>query len=251
MMTDTPIADLPPLLQIQNVTRRFGGLVAVNEVTLTVGRGEIVGLIGPNGAGKSTLFNLIAGAFPPSSGTILFDGRDITKLSSPERCRRGIGRTFQVVKSFDSMSVTDNVVVGALARSASAKEARAKAYEVLEFAGLASRATTAAGDLTPPEKRRLEVARALATGPKLLLLDEVLTGLTPTEAQMGVELIRRVRDTGVTVLMVEHVMEVVMPLVDRAFVLHLGRELAHGKPADVVREESVLAAYLGDRHRAA
>ncbi len=244
-------ADSTPLLQIQNVSRRFGGLIAVGEVSLTVGRGEIVGLIGPNGAGKSTLFGLIAGAIAPSSGTILFDGQDITKLSAPERCRRGIGRTFQVVKSFDSMSVTDNVVVGALARSANAREARAKAYEVLEFAGLASRATTAAGDLTPPEKRRLEVARALATGPKLLLLDEVLTGLTPTEAQMGVELIRRVRDTGVTVLMVEHVMEVVMPLVDRAFVLHLGRELAHGKPADVVREEAVLAAYLGDRHRAA
>jgi branched-chain amino acid transport system ATP-binding protein len=240
-----------PLLQIQNVTRRFGGLVAVNDVSLEVGRGEIVGLIGPNGAGKSTLFNLIAGAFPPSAGTILFDGQDITRLPAPERCRRGIGRTFQVVKSFDSMSVADNVVVGALARSANAKQARAKAYEVLDFAGLASRATVAAGDLTPPEKRRLEVARALATGPKLLLLDEVLTGLTPTEAQMGVELIRRVRDTGVTVLMVEHVMEVVMPLVDRAFVLHLGRELAHGKPADVVREEAVLAAYLGDRHRAA
>jgi branched-chain amino acid transport system ATP-binding protein len=241
----------PPLLQIQNVSRRFGGLVAVGEVSLEVGRGEIVGLIGPNGAGKSTLFNLIAGAIPPSAGTILFDGQDITGLSAPERCRRGIARTFQVVKSFDSMSVVDNVIVGALVRSANARTARAKANEVLDFAGLSSRAATAAGDLTPPEKRRLEVARALATEPKLLLLDEVLTGLTPFEAQRGVELIRRVRETGVTVLMVEHVMEVVMPLVDRAFVLHLGRELAHGKPTEVVRNEAVLAAYLGDRHRAA
>jgi branched-chain amino acid transport system ATP-binding protein len=241
----------PPLLQIQNVSRRFGGLVAVGDVSLEVGRGEIVGLIGPNGAGKSTLFNLIAGAIPPSAGTILFDGQDITGLSAPERCRRGIARTFQVVKSFDSMSVVDNVIVGALVRSANARAARAKANEVLDFAGLSSRAATAAGDLTPPEKRRLEVARALATEPKLLLLDEVLTGLTPFEAQRGVELIRRVRETGVTVLMVEHVMEVVMPLVDRAFVLHLGRELAHGKPTEVVRNEAVLAAYLGDRHRAA
>jgi branched-chain amino acid transport system ATP-binding protein len=241
----------PPLLQIQNVSRRFGGLVAVGDVSLEVGRGEIVGLIGPNGAGKSTLFNLIAGAIPPSAGTILFDGQDITGLSAPERCRRGIARTFQVVKSFDSMSVVDNVIVGALVRSANARTARAKANEVLDFAGLSSRAATAAGDLTPPEKRRLEVARALATEPKLLLLDEVLTGLTPFEAQRGVELIRRVRETGVTVLMVEHVMEVVMPLVDRAFVLHLGRELAHGKPTEVVRNEAVLAAYLGDRHRAA
>jgi branched-chain amino acid transport system ATP-binding protein len=241
----------PPLLQIQNVSRRFGGLVAVGDVSLEVGRGEIVGLIGPNGAGKSTLFNLIAGAIPPSAGAILFDGQDITGLSAPERCRRGIARTFQVVKSFDSMSVVDNVIVGALVRSANARAARAKANEVLEFAGLSSRAATPAGDLTPPEKRRLEVARALATEPKLLLLDEVLTGLTPFEAQRGVELIRRVRETGVTVLMVEHVMEVVMPLVDRAFVLHLGRELAHGKPTEVVRNEAVLAAYLGDRHRAA
>jgi branched-chain amino acid transport system ATP-binding protein len=240
-----------PLLQIQNVSRRFGGLVAVGDVSLEVGRGEIVGLIGPNGAGKSTLFNLIAGAIPPSAGTIVFDGQDITGLSAPERCRRGIARTFQVVKSFDSMSVVDNVIVGALVRSANAKAARAKANEVLDFAGLSSRAATPAGDLTPPEKRRLEVARALATEPKLLLLDEVLTGLTPFEAQRGVELIRRVRETGVTVLMVEHVMEVVMPLVDRAFVLHLGRELAHGKPTEVVRNEAVLAAYLGDRHRAA
>jgi branched-chain amino acid transport system ATP-binding protein len=241
----------PPLLQIQNVSRRFGGLVAVGDVSLEVGQGEIVGLIGPNGAGKSTLFNLIAGAIPPSAGTIWFDGQDITGLPAPERCRRGIARTFQVVKSFDSMSVVDNVIVGALVRSANARAARAKANEVLDFAGLLSRAATPAGDLTPPEKRRLEVARALATEPKLLLLDEVLTGLTPIEAQRGVELIRRVRETGVTVLMVEHVMEVVMPLVDRAFVLHLGRELAHGKPTEVVRNEAVLAAYLGDRHRAA
>ena len=240
-----------PLLQVERVSRRFGGLLAVGDVSLSVGRGEIVGLIGPNGAGKSTLFNLIAGALPPSEGAIRFEGQDITALPAPARCRRGIARTFQVVKSFDSMSVVDNVVVGALARTANARAARAKAYEVIEFTGLSGRARSLAGELTPPEKRRLEVARALASDPKLLLLDEVLTGLTPAEAQRGVELIRSVRDTGVTILMVEHVMEVVMPLVDRAFVLHLGRELAHGKPADVVRDEAVLAAYLGDRHRAA
>ena len=240
-----------PLLSIQHVTRRFGGLTAVNDVSLEVGRGEIVGLIGPNGAGKSTLFGLIAGALPPSSGTILFDGHDVTRLGAPDRCRRGIGRTFQVVKSFDSMSVLDNVVVGALVRHPHAAAARAKAAEVLDFAGLAGRASAPAGDLTPPEKRRLEVARALATEPKLLLLDEVMTGLTPAEAQKGVELVRRVRETGVTVLMVEHVMEIVMPLVDRAFVLHLGQELAHGKPAAVASDPGVIAAYLGDRRRAA
>ena len=240
-----------PLLEIQGVTRRFGGLTAVSDVSLTVGRGEIVGLIGPNGAGKSTLFNLIAGALPPSSGSILFEGEDVTSLAAPDRCRRGIGRTFQVVKSFDSMSVLDNVVVGALVRYPKAAQARAKAAEVLDFAGLAGRAAAPAGDLTPPEKRRLEVARALATEPKLLLLDEVMTGLTPAEAQKGVELVRRVRETGVTVLMVEHVMEIVMPLVDRAFVLHLGRELAHGKPVDVASDPGVIEAYLGSRRRAA
>ena len=240
-----------PLLQVQTVSRRFGGLLAVADVSLEVGRGEIVGLIGPNGAGKSTLFNLIAGAIEPSAGRILFEGEDVTALPAPDRCRRGIARTFQVVKSFDSMTVADNVVVGSLVRHRNAHAARSKAGEVLDFVGLSGRASALAGELTPPEKRRLEVARALATEPKLLLLDEVLTGLTPVEAQRGVDLVRRVRETGVTVLMVEHVMEVVMPLVDRAFVLHLGRELAHGKPADVVRDEGVLSAYLGDRHRAA
>ena len=240
-----------PLLQVQNVSRRFGGLVANADVSFEVGRGEIVGLIGPNGAGKSTMFNLIAGALPPSSGKIVFEGEDVTALGAPDRCRRGIGRTFQVVKSFDSMSVLDNVVVGALVRYPHAGKAREKAAEVLDFAGLAARAASPAGELTPPEKRRLEVARALATEPKLLLLDEVMTGLTPTEAQKGVELVRRVRDTGVTVLMVEHVMEIVMPLVDRAFVLHLGRELAHGKPAEIAANPDVISAYLGDRRRAA
>ena len=240
-----------PLLQVENVSRRFGGLTAVSDVSLEVGRGEIVGLIGPNGAGKSTLFNLIAGALPPSAGAIRFEGEDITGLPAPERCRRGIARTFQVVKSFDSMSVLDNIVVGALVRFPHAGAARAKAAEVLAFAGLEARAGAPASQLTPPEKRRLEVARALATEPKLLLLDEVMTGLTPAEAQKGVELVRRVRDTGVTVLMVEHVMEIVMPLVDRAFVLHLGSELAHGRPADVAADPGVIAAYLGDRRRAA
>ena len=240
-----------PLLEVRGATRRFGGLVAVNDVSLTVGRGEIVGLIGPNGAGKSTLFGLIAGALPPTSGTVHFDGADVTALAAPERCRRGIGRTFQVVKSFDSMSVVDNVVVGALVRHPHANRARDKAYEVLDFAGLSARAGAPAGELTPPEKRRLEVARALATEPKLLLLDEVMTGLTPAEAQRGVELVRKVRDLGVTVLMVEHVMEIVMPLVDRAFVMHLGRELAHGSPREVASNEAVISAYLGDRRRAA
>jgi len=236
------------LLETSGVTQRFAGLVANSDVSIAVSRGEIVGLIGPNGAGKSTLFNLIAGVMPPTQGAVVFDGEDVTRLPAAERCHRGIGRTFQVVKSFETMTVIDNVIVGALVRSNGMREARRKAHEVLEFCGLDARAEVPAGELVPSEKRRLEVARALATGPKLLLLDEVLTGLTPVEAQTGVELVRRVRETGVTVLMVEHVMEIVMPLVDRAIVLDLGKVLVEGKPADVVRNPKVISAYLGDRH---
>ncbi|WP_316206755.1 MULTISPECIES: ABC transporter ATP-binding protein [unclassified Bradyrhizobium] len=236
------------LLETRNITQRFSGLTANSNVSISVQRGEIVGLIGPNGAGKSTLFNLIAGAFRPTEGTIVFDGEDVTALPAAERCQRGIGRTFQVVKSFESMTVIENVIVGALVRTTVMREARRKAHQVLEFCGLDARADVLASDLVPSEKRRLEVARALATEPKLLLLDEVLTGLTPVESQKGVELVRRVRDTGVTVLMVEHVMEIVMPLVDRAIVLDLGKVLLEGKPTDVVRDPKVITAYLGDRH---
>jgi branched-chain amino acid transport system ATP-binding protein len=237
-----------PLLETRGVWQRFGGLIANSDVSVTVGRGEIVGLIGPNGAGKSTLFNLIAGVLPPTQGTILFNGEDVTQLPATARCQRGIARTFQVVKSFETMTVIDNVIVGALIRTTVMREARRKAYEVLEFCGLGARANIMARDLIPSEKRRLEVARALATEPKLLLLDECLTGLTPIEAQSGVELVRQVRATGVTVLMVEHVMEIVMPLVDRAVVLDLGKVLVEGKPADIVRDARVIKAYLGDRH---
>jgi branched-chain amino acid transport system ATP-binding protein len=238
------------LLEVSHVTQRFGGVVANKDVSLAVAQGEIVGLIGPNGAGKSTLFNLIAGVMRPNEGTIRFDGEDVTALPATARCRRGIARTFQVVKSFESMSVIDNVIVGSLVRTGSVAKARDKAIEVLDFTGLKHRAQAPAGQLIPSEKRRLEFARALATSPKLLLLDEVLTGLTPSEAEYGVELVRRSRDRGVTVLMVEHVMEIVMPLVDRAVVLDLGAVLAQGKPADIVGDERVIAAYLGERHRA-
>jgi len=240
-----------PLVSCRSVTRRFDGLVANDSIDLDVRRGEILGLIGPNGAGKSTLFNLIAGAFPVSFGVIEFDGRDITPLPAADRCDLGIARTYQVPRSFDSMSVVENVTVGAFVRHPGVLQARAKALDVLDYVGLAAHADASAADLTPPQKRRLEVARALATEPKLLLLDEVLTGLTPSEAAAGVDLIRKVRETGVTVVMVEHVMEVVMPLVDRAVVLHLGKVLAEGSPKEVVRDEKVIAAYLGDRHRVA
>ena len=239
------------LLTCEAVTRVFDGLIANKDISVEIRQGEIVGLIGPNGAGKSTLFNLIAGSFPVTSGRIAFDGRDITGLPAAARCHAGIARTFQVPRSFDSMSVLENVIVGALVRYPKARSARIKALETLDYVGLTGRTARPAGDLTPPERRRLEIARALATEPKLLLLDEVLTGLTPAESRSGVELVRRIRDSGITIVMVEHVMEVVMPLVDRAIVLHLGEVLAEGRPSDIVRNPAVIGAYLGDRHRAA
>jgi branched-chain amino acid transport system ATP-binding protein len=238
------------LLEVINVSQRFGGVVANRDVSLAVAPGEIVGLIGPNGAGKSTLFNLVAGVMAPSEGAIRFDGEDVTALPATARCKRGIARTFQVVRSFESMTVIDNVIVGSLARTGSVAKARDRAIEVLEFTGLRQRADALAGELIPSEKRRLEFARALATSPKLLLLDEVLTGLTPSEAEYGVDLVRRSRDRGVTVLMVEHVMEIVMPLVDRVVVLDLGSVLAEGRPADIAGDERVITAYLGERRRA-
>ena len=235
------------LLELRGVTRRFGGLAATDDVSFALAPGELVGLIGPNGAGKSTLFNLIAGALLPSAGTIRFEGEDVTALPAPARCARGIARTFQVVRSFDSMSVLENVVVGALARVANPRAARRKAHEILDFVDLASRAERPAGELTMADKRRLEVARALATEPRLLLLDEVMTGLTPSEAQRGIDLVRAIRKRGIAILMVEHVMEIVMPLVDRAIVLDLGRVLASGRPDALVRDPAVIGAYLGQR----
>jgi branched-chain amino acid transport system ATP-binding protein len=238
------------LLKTEALTVRFGGILANANISIGVEEGEILGLIGPNGAGKSTLFNLVAGTYRPTSGRIRFEGRDITWLPPAVRCKLGIARTFQVVKSFETMSVLENVVVGALVRHVSTRAAREEAYRVLDVTGLMRRAEANARDLTPPEKRRLEVARALATQPKLLLLDEVLTGLTPAEAQKGVELVRKIRQLGVTVVMVEHVMEVVMPLVDRAIVLDLGRVLSQGRPAEVAADPKVIGAYLGERRRA-
>ena len=238
-------------LEIRNLTKRFGGLVATSDVSLDVVKGEVLGLIGPNGAGKSTLFNLIAGAFAPTSGQILLNGRRIERLPGTRRCGFGIARTFQVPRSFDSMTVIENVMVGAFMRHRQARSAREAAAETLHFVGLSHRAGASAVELTPPEKRRLEMARALATEPQLLLLDEVMTGLTPSEAQKGVELIRKVSERGITVVMVEHVMEIVMPLVHRTVVLHLGKVLAEGTPADIVRNDAVIGAYLGERRRAA
>jgi branched-chain amino acid transport system ATP-binding protein len=242
---------MPPLLEVDRVSKSFGGVAANVEISFDVNEGEILGLIGPNGAGKTSLFNSISGEVTPDAGEVRLGGRRISGLS-PEQCLLlGIARTFQVVRSFDSMTVLEDVMVGAYARLSRTRPAMARALETLEFTGLAARADTPAHSLTPAEKRRLEVARALATEPHLLLLDEMLTGLTPVEAHSGVQLIRDVRARGITVIMVEHVMEVLLPLVDRAVVLDLGRVLTIGAPQDVVRNRDVIRAYLGDRYAAA
>jgi branched-chain amino acid transport system ATP-binding protein len=239
-----------PLLSVRGVTKAFGGVAANVDISFDVGRGEILGLIGPNGAGKTSLFNVISGEVSPDRGEVLLDGTAISGRGPVACARAGVARTFQVVRSFDGMTVLENVMVGAFSRGARPREAMRAAQDVLGFAGLAGRADAPAHQLTPPEKRRLEIARALATRPRLLLLDEMLTGLTPTEAAGGVALVRAVRDQGVTVVMVEHVMEVVLPLVDRAVVLNLGRVLMQGSPAEVVRHPDVIRAYLGDKYAA-
>ncbi len=236
-----------PILQIRNLSKSFGGVAANVDISFDVQPGEILGLIGPNGAGKSSLFNSISGAVTPDKGEVLLDGKRISGLGPVAAANAGIARTFQVVRSFDSMTVLENVMVGGFLRNPASAAAMDRARDVLTFCGLAKRTDSPAHSLTPPEKRRLEVARALATQPRILLLDEVLTGLTPTEARAGVQLIRDVRDSGVTVVMVEHVMEVLLPLIDRAVVLHLGRKLTEGLPAAIVREPDVIRAYLGDK----
>ena len=237
-----------PILQVRSVSKSFGSVTANVDVTFDVARGEILGLIGPNGAGKSTLFNSIAGAETPDSGEILLEGKRISGLGAVACTQLGIGRTFQVVRSFNSMTVLENVMVGAFARVTRVHPAMARALEVIEFCGLGGQVDAPAHALTPSGKRRLEVARALATEPRLLLLDEMLTGLTPSEAQAGMQLVRAVRARGITIIMVEHVMEVLLPLIDRAVVLHLGRKLSEGSPQAMVRNPEVIRAYLGDRY---
>ena len=236
------------LLELRQVSRSFGGLTAVKSVDLRVDSGEIIGLIGPNGAGKTTLFNLITGTFRPNRGTILFEGRDITGLAPDARCRLGIARTFQLVRPFPNLSVLDNVAVGSVygrQPAASRRAAEVAARETLDLLGLSDRAHQLARTLTLVDRKRLELARALATHPKLLLLDELLAGLNPSEVVAAMDLVRGIRDSGVTIVMVEHLVKALFGVSDRVAVLSAGEKISEGTPNRVAQDPRVVDAYLG------
>ncbi len=238
------------LLEAHGVSKRFGGLSAVKDVSFAIEEGEIMGLIGPNGAGKTTLFNLIDGVYKPDQGTIRFDGHDITGWPSDKVVHHGLARTHQIVKPLNDMTVLANVTVGACfgREYLPLDKARKVAAEVLEFVELADRTNVLARELTIAGKKRLEVARALAARPKLVLLDEVLSGLNPTEITRMIELVRAIRDRGTSVFMIEHLMQAIMNLSDHVMVLNFGEKLAEGKPEEVARNPQVIEAYLGDPH---
>jgi branched-chain amino acid transport system ATP-binding protein len=260
-----------PLLEVRGVSKSFGGLKALSDVGLTLHEGEILGLIGPNGAGKTTLFNVVAGVQRPDRGGVLFRGRPIDRLGPHERCRLGIARTFQITKPFPAFTVLENAMVGALfghrtresahrpsggprpagriAASAAAAEARERARRALASVGLSARADALASALTIGERKRLEMARALATEPEVLMLDEVVAGLSPVEVDEMMGAIRGLNAKGLAILMIEHVMRAVMGVSRRIVVLHYGQKLAEGSPAEVAANERVVEAYLGRRRR--
>jgi branched-chain amino acid transport system ATP-binding protein len=237
-----------PLLEVRRIGKRFGGLHAVRDLSFDLTRGEVLGLIGPNGAGKTTVFNLLSGFLAPDEGDVRFDGRPLAGLKPHAICRLGLVRTFQLVRPFPHLSVLDNVRVGALARRPRMAEARGRARAVVEQVGLGAKAEQVAAGLTLAERKRLELARALATEPTLLLLDEVMAGLNPTEIEAIVSLIRSINATGISLLLIEHNMRAVMTLSHRIVVLSFGEKIVEGPPAAVANHPRVVEAYLGEEY---
>jgi branched-chain amino acid transport system ATP-binding protein len=234
------------ILKVQDVVKTFGGLRAVNGVSFELGDGEVMGLIGPNGAGKTTLFNVISGYYAPTEGRIHFKGRDVSGLPPYRLATIGIGRTFQVVKPFPGLSVLDNVVIAGLCRYPKRKAAEKHAWKILEITELADQASKSAANLTLAGRKRLEISKALALEPSLLLLDEVVAGLNPTEADKTIELILKIKGFGISILIVEHIMRVIMNISDRVVVLNFGQQIALGNPVDVAKDPMVIKAYLGE-----
>ena len=234
------------MLTLESVTKRFGGLTAVRAVSLEVRAGDLLGIIGPNGAGKTTLFNVIAGYYRPEEGRIVFEGREVTGLPAHAISRLGLTRTFQIVKPFGNLSVADNVMIGALTRLPRVRDARVEAERVIALCGLGPHAAARARALPIGLRKRLEVARALATRPRLLLLDEVMAGLNPSELTGIIDLVRRVHAEGVTLIVIEHVMAAMMRLAQRIVMLHHGEKIAEGTPAEIAHDRRVIDAYLGD-----
>jgi len=239
------------ILEITALTKNFGGLTAVSSLDLHIAEGEIMALIGPNGAGKSTVFNLVAGVYAPTEGTIRFKGEVINGRKPWDLCKMGLARTFQIVKPFATKTVLYNVMVGAFLHSGTTHKAREKAEEVIATLGLGDLRDRLAGSLTIADRKRLEIGKALATNPELLLLDEVMAGLRPTEVDDMIAIIKGLRDRGVTVFVIEHIMRAVMALSDRVAVLQFGQKIAEGTPEEVTRDENVIKAYLGGDYDAA
>ena len=235
------------LLEARNVTKTFGSLRAVDAASVSLEQGDILGLIGPNGAGKSTLFNCLTGDLVATSGRVLFEDRDITAMTPEARAKLGLARTFQVPQTFEGMTVLENVMIGAFLRTSHRAEAEAKARAVLERVGMSKLANAPARSLGTPGRKRLEIARALATEPKVLLLDEAMAGLTQSEVRLAIDLVRHIHRSGITLVIVEHIMEVIMSLASRVVVFHQGKEIARGSPRDVTANPAVIAAYLGTR----